>query len=76
MKEEVLTSKEAAESLHVHLKTVYKLATEGTLPGKRSAGAGVFLGRKYLRRSKETPKKMLASFYITAPVARLNAPEA
>jgi excisionase family DNA binding protein len=57
MKEEVLTSKEAAESLHVHLKTVYKLATEGTLPGKRSAGAGVISRAEILEVVKRDAKK-------------------
>ncbi len=35
MTEEVLIALEVAELLRLHVKTVYKLAEEGVIPGKR-----------------------------------------
>jgi len=33
--EEILTASQVAKLLHVHLRTIYKLASQGTIPGKK-----------------------------------------
>jgi excisionase family DNA binding protein len=40
--EEILTAGQVAELLQVHLKTVYKLARKGHLPGRKLGGGWRF----------------------------------
>jgi len=50
--EEILTPNEVAELLKLHLKTVYKLAERGDIPGKR-------IGRSW-RFNKQEIMKLVA----------------
>jgi excisionase family DNA binding protein len=51
--EQILTASQVAELLQVHLRTVYKLAHKGLIPGRKFGGGWRF--------SKEEIMKMISS---------------
>lgn len=51
--EQILTASQVAELLQVHLRTVYKLARKGLIPGRKFGGGWRF--------SKEEIMKMISS---------------
>ena len=56
--EEILTPSQVAELLRIHVKTVYRLASEGTIPGNRIGRSWRFRKRDILdlvsNREKES----------------------
>lgn len=40
---EILTPREAADYLHVHVRTIYRLAKTGGIPGRKVGGSWRFM---------------------------------
>lgn len=47
--EEILTASQAAALLQIHLRTLYKLARQGSIPGKKLGGGWRFSKGELLR---------------------------
>ena len=47
--DEILTASEVASLLHVHPRTVYKLAQQGSLPGRKFGGGWRFSRRDLMQ---------------------------
>ena len=56
--EQILTASQVAELLQVHLRTVYKLARKGLIPGRKFGGGWRF--------SREEILKMISSGRLAA----------
>jgi excisionase family DNA binding protein len=56
--EQILTASQVAELLQVHLRTVYKLARKGLIPGRKFGGGWRF--------SKDEIMKMISSGRLSA----------
>ncbi|MGH7769903.1 MAG: helix-turn-helix domain-containing protein [Candidatus Binatia bacterium] len=64
--EQILTASQVAELLQVHLRTVYKLARRGLIPGRKFGGGWRF--------SKEEILKMISSGRMGSLESELSAP--
>jgi excisionase family DNA binding protein len=64
--EQILTASQVAELLQVHLRTVYKLARRGLIPGRKFGGGWRF--------SKEEILKMISSGRLGSLESELSAP--
>ena len=61
--EQILTASQVAELLQVHLRTVYKLARKGLIPGRKFGGGWRF--------SKEEIMKMISTGRLASFQAEL-----
>lgn len=64
--EQILTASQVAELLQVHLRTIYKLARRGLIPGRKFGGGWRF--------SKEEILKMISSGRLGSLEAEVSAP--
>ncbi|HEY3302089.1 MAG TPA: helix-turn-helix domain-containing protein [Candidatus Binatia bacterium] len=64
--EQILTASQVAELLQVHLRTVYKLARRGLIPGRKFGGGWRF--------SKEEILKMISNGRLGSLESELSAP--
>jgi excisionase family DNA binding protein len=62
--EQILTASQVAELLQVHLRTVYKLARKGLIPGRKFGGGWRF--------SKDEIMKMISSGRLSALQSELS----
>lgn len=63
--EQILTASQVAELLQVHLRTVYKLARRGLIPGRKFGGGWRF--------SKEEILKMISTGRLASLQGELSA---
>lgn len=64
--EQILTASQVAELLQVHLRTIYKLARRGLIPGRKFGGGWRF--------SKEEILKMISSGRLGSLETEVSAP--
>jgi excisionase family DNA binding protein len=64
--EQILTASQVAELLQVHLRTIYKLARRGLIPGRKFGGGWRF--------SKEEILKMISSGGLSSLGTEVSAP--
>jgi excisionase family DNA binding protein len=62
--EQILTASQVAELLQVHLRTVYKLARKGLIPGRKFGGGWRF--------SKDEIMRMISSGRLSALQSELS----
>lgn len=62
--EQILTASQVADLLQVHLRTVYKLARKGLIPGRKFGGGWRF--------SKEEILKMISTGRLASLQSELN----
>jgi excisionase family DNA binding protein len=62
--EQILTASQVADLLQVHLRTVYKLARKGLIPGRKFGGGWRF--------SKDEIMKMISSGRLSALQSELS----